>query len=151
MIKTKIQRLAETKKSNSESMLSLLIVSMDRICKQGTGCTDSMGAAYVNKADNTRDSIAIVATQISDKYLRMFYGLISEEHQRPIVKSLIYNFSININAPGEYERFVDFLQKLQDAHDIAFDQFNQVKLYTLAQKFNIFLENCAQIKKEFKL
>ena len=146
MILTKAQKVTAIKEDNSLSMHKLLKVSVARIKEQGSGCVDSMGPAYINKQDKTRDAIAIVATGLKDKYFGQFYGKISEEKQKPIVRNLLYNFSINILILGEREWFVDFLQALQDAHDDAFDPYNKE-----IPGMEYFEKRCLEIKKDFGL
>lgn len=142
-------RSAQVRKHNSGLMGKMLDYSMTKMQFQRKGCNDSMGAAYINNTENTRDSIAILASGLGHKYLRQFYGLISEEHQRPLVRHIIYNWSVDVSFEHEYARFVDFLQALQDAHDDSFDHYNEG--YTDGHRMTKFLEKCIQIRTEFKL
>lgn len=138
-------RLLTVKKHNNHMMTKMLKLSMEKIHKQGSGCfIKDYGVAYVDVGSNTKDSIAIV-TAVSDKYLKKHYGLISDEFQKPLVKHLIKRFMIDVSIETERERFITFLQELQYAHDVAFDQFS--KDYDGESSVLKFLLQCEKIKK----
>ena len=111
---------------NNHIMFLMILESRKRIALQGSGCTDSMGVSYTNPKEETRDSIGIILN-VNNKYLKRFYGPISEEPQKPLVRILEKNLGIDISFESERIRFANILQLLQDAHDNAFDPFLKIE------------------------
>lgn len=137
-----LERNIRIRDHNRHQMRHLIDISIKRIQQQGDGCfIDGYGTAYRDPDTNRKDSIAIVCS-IPDKYLDKHYGLISGEYQKPIVKHLIKKFMIDVSRDCERFKFIDFLQHLQDAHDIALEE---------SEFMSTFKTQCEDIKKEFKL
>lgn len=100
---------------------NMLATSVSRIQKQGYGCTHpKTGACY--KHAGKRDAIAIL---IDANLIRSIsYGPISSDEQSYIVNAIMHKYQLRIDDSNVRVKVKKFLQKLQDAHDQAFDQFN---------------------------
>ena len=91
------------------------------IIKQGGGCNvPGYGAAY--KYQNKSDALAILLNQ-SDVRSR-WYQTIDSEELRPMVRMIAARYNANITTPELRSAFVEFLRNVQDAHDAAFDEYN---------------------------
>lgn len=141
-------RLFKAKKHNNHMMLRMIEAVIKLIDKQGRGCfIKDYGTTYFNPESGTRDSIAIL-TSIPNKYLLKNYGLISEEYQKSIVTHLANKYMIDRSIDSEKVRFINFLQKLQDAHDEAFDPY--VKIFTDEFRMAYFTSKCELMKEQLK-
>lgn len=132
----KVTQLIKNQLTFTNRCIGILEISMQRIVKQGGGCNNpKTGASYVYS--NRRDAIAILlgGGQVSS----IHFGLISDELQRPIVRKLMHKFQI---SDIYHQRFVKFLQRLQDIHDAAFDSFNDVD----SDRMDYFLVMCKDLK-----
>lgn len=111
---------------NLHMMSRLYHYSMAHILKQGSGCIiDGYGPAYHNKANKTDDVFGIYF--VDKKLLRWQEGVtISDDRSKILVRKLIQRFMIN-QTGCERERFIQFLQAVQNAHDFAFDPFIRVE------------------------
>lgn len=138
-IDTRTQRIINNRKKLISKCLAILKTSVGRIQKQGCGCTkDGVGAVYKN--GTLRDAIAILlAPSVIHNHT---YGEISEDDQAYIVKQIASRYSIPYAMAPDREFLVKFLQQLQDAHDNAFDGFNQVD----GDRMQFFLSECDKIK-----
>lgn len=142
-INTRISNIVNNRKKLANKCLAVLKTSMMRIRKQGCGCSiDGVGAVYKN--GKLRDAIAILLapSQISNHT----YGEISEDEQKYIVKKIAAMYSVRCDIAVEYSTFVKFLQDLQDAHDDAFDCFNQVD----GDRMQFFIDRCNKIKESLE-
>lgn len=127
---------------NKNTLLSLLNTARDRIIKQGSGCTDRMGACYSSK--QKRDVISFLCAGNVIKWYS--YGEISGEEQKYIVNHIANRHSINVRTHATRKKLIDFLQDLQNAHDFAFDQFFDVSGDRMVE----FLKNCDTIQKRIE-
>lgn len=122
----------------NSKLLSLLTIAENRIIKQGDGCYDRMGACYKNK--NKRDVISALCPPQTVRWNT--YGVVSADEQRYLVRAIAKRHSVDIERANDRVKFVKFLQDLQDAHDLAFDPFNEVS----GDRMVAFLENCDTIR-----
>jgi hypothetical protein len=104
------------------SCIAMLKISMQRIEQQGTGCSiPHHGSAY--KHGSKRDAIAIL---VDASFIRNYwFEVISAESMRPLVNKLADKFSARIDTSATRTVFVEFLTRLQDAHDAAFDFYDK--------------------------
>lgn len=122
MFKTKSFLKAEAARNKTlNACKQMLAASVSRIQKQGHGCTHpKTGACY--KYAGKRDAIACL---IDSNIIRsMSYGLISSDEQSYIVNAIMHKYQLRVDDSNVRVKVKTFLQKLQDAHDLAFDQFN---------------------------
>lgn len=145
--KKEVSRL-KLKNNNSNKMNTILGIVINKILRQNSGCViDGYGVAYINYKDHTRDPIGHLLNY-SD--IKGYWGVISDEAQKPLVAKIRNRFGINISHYSEYERLVNFLQSIQDAHDTAFDCYNN-HIVDNHGKMKLFLDDCYKIKMEFRL
>lgn len=138
---TRAQTKELISKKNSLVLHRIIRDSIDSIKKQGTGCfIENYGVDYVDTKRNVRDSIGVLVPFYSNGKLKRHYGLIESESQKPIVRIIQKTYKIDISRDSEYERFTRILQKLQDAHDTAFD-FGRNDMY-------LFVDLCIKLIKE---
>ena len=99
----------------------MLADSKAAIIKQGGGCNiPGYGAAY--KYQGASDALAILLNQ---DYVRSgWYQTIDSEELRRMVRMLAGRYGANIETPELRSAFVEFLRNVQDAHDAAFDEYN---------------------------
>lgn len=94
------------------------------------------GVGAVYKYNGKRDAIGILV-EISQIYNHT-YGEISDDEQKYLVNLIAKRFSVNITNEQNREYFKSFLQKLQDAHDDAFDEYNA----EIEDRMSFFLNIC---------
>ncbi len=125
---------------NSKALSKILHDSKKAIKLQGTGCyIEDYGVDYIDTKTKYRDSIGVLVPFFSNGKLRRHYGLISDESQKPIVYVIQKTYNVNIDLPGEYVRFIRFLQELQYTHDEAFDSG--------ANDMGKFVDLCSKLEK----
>jgi hypothetical protein len=135
-------------KQNSNNLNKMVTLAIDRISSQRSGCfIPGVGVSFINYKNNTRDPIGHLLGYAD---LKGYWGLISSESQKPLVNKIRNKFGINISHASENDRLVNILQSLQDAHDSAFDEYNNHVSEDWKRMVN-FLSDCAIIKMEFKL
>ena len=128
-------------KKNSAALLKIIRDSKKAIIRQGTGCfIENYGVDYVDTRLNLRDSVGVLVPFYSNGKLKRHYGLISAESQKPIVRVIQKTYRIDISRNTEYERFIQILQGLQDAHDVAFDSDKN--------DMDLFVDLCDELMKE---
>ena len=109
-------------RENNKKLKRMLELSRKKIIQQGCGCfIPGYGVSYSNQKNNTKDSIGILFDKTTN--INYNWGPINEESQKNLVKELIIKFNIDIGIVSELVRFNNFLNKLQIAHDVAFDEF----------------------------
>jgi hypothetical protein len=118
---------AAVRRHNDHMMLTIFKTSYDHILKQGKGCIiENYGPVYYNKDDGTNDVLGIYFTKKS--ILKWCEGItISDDRSKHMVRHLIRTFMIDLSILGERERFIDFLQLMQDAHDFSFDPYERAE------------------------
>jgi hypothetical protein len=128
-------------KKNSTALLKIIRDSKKAIIGQGTGCfIENYGVDYVDTKRNIRDSIGVLVPFYSNGKLKRHYGLIESESQKPIVRVIQKTYRVDVSRDSEYERFTRILQKLQDAHDTAFDSGRN--------DMNLFVDLCNKLIEE---
>jgi hypothetical protein len=75
------------------------------------------------------------------------YQTISSEEMRRYVTRIAQTHSVNIDTPIARGIFVDFLQRLQDAHDEAFDEYET----HLENRMASFVEACDKIREQIEM
>ena len=131
--------LTKNRKKLISKCVAILNTSVGRIQKQGCGCSiDGVGAVYKN--GTLRDAIAILIAPSAIK--THTYGEISEDDQAYIVKQIASMYSITYALAPDRAFLVNFLQRLQDAHDNAFDMFNPVE----GDRMEFFITETEKIK-----
>lgn len=145
MIKSKTQMRIESAKNNTlKSCLHLLDISMSKIRQQQSGCfIPKLGACYSDGVK--RDAINML---LKERIPFSMYQVISSEEMNRVVTKIAHTHCVNIDTPIKRRIFVDFLQKLQDAHDQAFDEFN---LPNLENRMEVFVENCNKIREQIEM
>ena len=119
---------------------TILEISIVRICKQGSGCNiDGYGAAY--KYRDKCDSLAILVGK--EKIRHGSFNDIKHDTMKYLVHSIAKKFGVRIDTSPTYTLFVEFLAKLQDAHDDSFDQYRNNGIIDTMQHF---LNQCENIK-----
>lgn len=133
---------------NRSVMTTILNLARERIVKQDSGCfIPDLGTSYFDKKSGKRDAIANLLTGTPINWGN-FYGLISDESQKPIVRAIIKKFQPDLSKGDEHMKFVDFLQDLQDAHDKAFDEYEEKDDFFRVGRF---LGYCKDVSEKFKL
>jgi hypothetical protein len=142
MIKSKAQMQIESAKTNIlKSCLNLLDISVSRIQRQKSGCfVPKLGACYSDGVK--RDSINML---LKERIAFRAYQTISSEEMRRYVRKIAQAHSVNIDAPIARGIFIDFLQKLQDAHDEAFDEYHSPNI---PNRMEAFVDSCNKIKEQ---
>ncbi len=145
MIQSKTQMRIESAKNNTlKSCLHLLDISVSKIQRQQSGCfIPKLGACYSDGVK--RDAINML---LKGRIPFSMYQVISSEEMRPYVRKIAQEHCVNIDAPIAYGIFVDFLQKLQDAHDEAFDEYYWS---LLENRMEAFVENCNKIREQLEM
>lgn len=132
-------------KRNKLIMAKILETVIDKICRQGIGCNiEGLGVAYFIKGSSLRDPVGLLLGYVPHHH----FGVISDEGQKPLVNKLISQFRFDDTQYSERHKFVELLQRLQDAHDVAWCEFSQVKP---DDPMKYFMVQCENIKKEFRL
>ena len=134
-IEQRIWAIQNNRKKRLKKLIAMLKTSVNRIKKQGTGCNiPGLGAGY--KHENLRDAIAIL---LAPSVVRnKTYGCISDDEQAYLVTAIARTYSFSLDDATERNQLKDFLQELQDIHDDAFDEFNQVE----GDRMTKFLNDC---------
>ncbi len=118
--------MKEIAASNQLRYVAIINDFLARIKKQGCGCNiPGHGASYYNNFNKTFDPVGLV---LGFEVIRKHFGLISAIEQKPLIKKLARKYAVNIETDKEYTKFVEFMQQLQDLHDLAFDEFNHVEI-----------------------
>ena len=136
------------KRQNSKRLNAVMDIAINRIVIQKSGCFISgVGVSYINYINLTRDPIGHLLGYAD---LKGFWGLISSESQKPLVNKIRSKYGFDISHGSENDRLICFLQSMQDAHDLAFDEFNNPEPEN-SKRIENFISNCNVIKKDFKL
>lgn len=113
------------------------------IKKQGSGCNvPGYGAAYYSEVDKTLDPIGLV---LGFQAIRTYYGCISDESQRHLVRLLSRRYRVNTETDKAYSEFVEFLQECQDIHDFAFDEYYLV----VGSRMDEYYSRMTQLKQKY--
>lgn len=64
-----------------------------------------------------------------------------------MVKKIADKFQLNLDRDCERQKFINFLQSLQDAHDGVFDEFSNND--TEEKRISYFVGKCDQIASEY--
>lgn len=132
-------------KRNRVIMCGILKTVIRKITSQGGGCNISgLGVGYHNKKTNVRDPIGLLLGYVP----QFHFGVISDDAQKPLVNKLVTQFGFDDTQYSERHKFVDLLQQIQDAHDLAWCEFSNEKTNDPMTQF---LDGCDEIKKEFRL
>ena len=130
---------------NKHIMGDILKTVIRKIISQGDGCNISgLGVGYHNKKTNVRDPIGLLMGYVPQHH----FGVISDDAQKSLVNNLITQFGFDDTQYSERHKFVDLLQQIQDAHDLAWCEFSNEKTNDPMTQF---LGGCDEIKKEFRL
>lgn len=130
---------------NKRTMTEILEIVIRKILSQGKGCNiNGLGAGYHNKKTNVRDPIGLLLGYVPQYH----FGIISDEAQKPLVNKLITQFGFDDTQYSERHKFVELLQQIQDAHDLAWCEFSNEKTVDPMKQF---LDGCGEIRKEFRL
>ena len=133
------------KRHNETKMKTILDISKKFIEKQNSGCfSHELGVLYINRVNQNRDSIGCL---LPAPLLNGHFGLISDDAQKPLVNAIIQKFQVDVCKYSERVKFINFLQDLQDAHDLVFDEFD----HSLSGEVPEFSGNCNQIAFAYKL
>lgn len=145
MIKSKTQnRIESVKNKTLKSCLYLLDISVSKIQRQKSGCfIPKLGACYSDGVK--RDAINML---LKERIPFGEYQTISSEDMNRYVNKIAQTHSVNIDTPIARGIFVDFLQKLQDAHDEAFDEYY---CSFLENRMEVFVENCDKIREQIEM
>ena len=120
---------------DSAQLKNIIVTSMNRIKKQGRGCNiPGYGASY--RHNHLKDSIAVLVQ--SEQVPKNLFTEISSDPAQALVTAIKNKFTISNRS-----RLIDVLQKLQDAHDDAFDEFRN---QGISDPMQYFLDRCNQIK-----
>jgi hypothetical protein len=104
---------------NTKKYKGIVNKVIDLMKKQGTNCFIlGQGNAYYNPENKTKDPVAILATGASSGWVEMFNSPIEYESSLPLLNYIIREYHINVDSGNERKRFVNFLQKIQDLHDV---------------------------------
>ena len=76
------------------------------------------------------------------------YQTISSKEMRRYVTRIAQTHSVNIDTTIARGIFVDFLQRLQDAHDEAFDEYETPNL---ENRMEAFVETCDKIYEQLTM
>jgi len=139
-----LQKAIDIKNFNKAIMRKMLKESSKKIVIQGCGSGTDLGPEIRDEYGN-KDSIGVLCS-MSRKYLERYWGLISDDNQKPLIKHLTKKYGLNVISGNEYGRVVDILQALQTAHDTAF-----VDTKECSDRMKLFLHEVDKIKDEFKL
>jgi hypothetical protein len=132
-------------KRNKDIMTEILETVIRKIIRQGGGCNiEGLGAGYHIKKTDIRDPIGLLLGYVP----QFHFGVISDDMQKPLVNRLLTQFGFDDTQYSERHKFVDFLQRIQDEHDLAWCEFSGVKT---ADPMTHFLVGCDEIKKDFRL
>ena len=126
-------------------MTQMLSNLTSKIERQGKGCTDRCGVAYVNKNNNTRDPIGCLIVHI-DTYKH--FGPIGDIGQLPLVREVAKTYGFESDSPAEMLRLKYFLTEVQNAHDDAFDPYSS---YKEEKPMQFFIDTCESIKNRIGL
>lgn len=130
---------------NKRIMTEILETVIRKILSQGKGCNiNGLGVGYHNKKTSMRDPIGLLLDYVP----QFHFGVISDDAQKPLVNKLITQFGFDDTQYTERHKFVNLLQKLQDAHDLAWCEFSNEKTDDPMKQF---LDGCNEIKMEFRL
>lgn len=145
MIKSKAQSKIESDVKNTlQSCLHLLNISVTKIKNQGSGCfIPKIGASYYD--GTKRDSINML---LKERIPFNMYHVISSDDMKKYVNKIAATHDVRIDTPIARGIFVDFLQKLQNAHDQAFDEYENPKL---EDRMEAFITNCDKIKETLNM
>lgn len=135
-------------KQNSKNLNTMMTVAVNRIVSQKSGCfVPGVGVSFINYKNQTRDPIGHLLGYAD---LKGYWGLISSEAQKPLVSKIRNKYGINISHSSENDRLVDVLQSMQDAHDNAFDEYNNIVPEDWKRMDN-FICSCEDIKIKYNL
>lgn len=136
---TRILKIAADRRKIINKCLAILATSVARIKKQGCGCSiPGQGAVYKN--GRIRDAIAILLPP--SVIHNGTYGEISAPEQSYIVNRIGKLYSVYLDNAIERDFLKTFMQRLQDAHDNAFDGFNHVE----GDRMEFFITETEKIK-----
>jgi hypothetical protein len=137
--KQSLEKILADKKANVKKCLELLKISQTRINKQQSGCIiPDYGSAYTYKGKRCAIGILVTAKDIRWNT----YGVIENDEQAYLVSTICKRYSMPYM--GIERSFTKtFLQKLQDAHDDAFDMNSKI---LDKEKMALFNQKCEEIK-----
>jgi hypothetical protein len=119
----KLNRIHKASYYIRERMLDVVDVVVGRIEKQGGGCSHpASGACY--SYGGKRCAIGLLLKP--DELKGIQYTTISSEANRKHLSKIISRFSLTTTVDSHRGFVVEFLQRIQDAHDNAYDTFNRV-------------------------
>lgn len=125
------------KRKLKNMLLGMLRHSTKWIVNQGTGCNiPGLGASYTY--NTLRCNIACLMPSGS-KVRNDSFGPISSIEQNYIVTRIMTRFGFR---PEHRSELKSFLQKMQDIHDAAFDQYNHVE----GDRMKFFLGKIAELE-----
>lgn len=144
MISQSLSRQLRIKQHNTHKMRKVLEVVRTNIYTKGGCFIENVGVSYYNPKNGTRDPIGWLLTP---RDVKQHFGLIKDDAQKPLVRKIEKRFGINVSREQERQRFVKFLQALQDAHDEVFDEFNNDE--PKENRISLFGGKCNQIANEY--